>query len=376
MNEILAGLSGLFDWTNLLWLVGGALIGVIVGVIPGLSTVLILSVLLVFTDHISLTATLALFLGAQCGSFYSASITAILLNTPAHPEAFPITYDGYPMARKGEPGRALGLSAGSTAFGGIVGCLIVVLALPLIDVLPTVFHPPEFVALVTLAMLMIGTIGADSVPKAVVSAGIGFVLASIGPSLITGTTRFTFGSLDLYVGISLVAAALGLFAIPQMVMVFGTGTATARQDMSGEYLGDQEAVEIPAKGYYRQFFRGVAENFTHWGVMLQSGVVGAISGMVPGIGGFTGNMLAYGVAKQTARKSRRDLYGTGIPEGIIAPEGSSLSKEAGHILPIIGLGIPAASPARCSSRPCRSRTSRPATGSSRPTRESSARSSG
>jgi putative tricarboxylic transport membrane protein len=340
MNNLIQGLDALLTLSSLAYLFGGAVLGVVVGVIPGLSTVLILSVLLVFTDHISLTATLCLFLGAQCGSFYSASITSILLNTPAHPEAFPITFDGYPMARKGQPARALGLSAGSTAVGGIIGCIILVGFLQVINYLPGVFHPPEFVALVTLAMIMIGTLGSDSVGKALAAAGIGFVLASVGPSAISGTYRFTFNSINLYTGISLVALALGLFAIPQMIMIFGTGTTTARQDMAGQEMAAQKSIELPTTGYYRQFLGGVGETFKHWGVLLQSGVVGGLTGIVPGIGGFTGNFLAYGIAKQTASKKTRDLYGTGIPQGIIAPEGSSLAKEAGHIVPIIGLGLP------------------------------------
>jgi putative tricarboxylic transport membrane protein len=338
MENLIHGLGALGSGPAIACLFAGAVIGMIVGVIPGLSTVVILSVLLIFTQNMSLTTMLCLFLGAQCGSFYSASVSAILLNTPAHPEAFPITLDGYPMARKGEPGRALGLSAASTCVGGIIGCAILVGFLQVLNSLPTLLHPPEFLALVTLAMLLVGTLGTDSIAKAIVSAGAGLMIASIGPSAITGTFRYTFGAVGLYGGVSLVAVALGVFAIPQMVMIFGTGTATARQDMTGKEIDPAETVEITG-GYMKSLLGGVAETFRHWPALLQSGVVGGLSGIVPGIGGFTGNFLAYGIAKQTSR-SKKKLFGTGIPEGIIAPEGSSLAKEAGHIVPIIGLGIP------------------------------------
>jgi putative tricarboxylic transport membrane protein len=337
MRNLGMGLSALGNWSAIAYLFGGSLIGMFVGVIPGLSTAIILSIILVFAYHISLTGTLCLFLGAQCGSFYSASVSSILLNTPSHPEAFPITLDGYPMARNGQPGRALGLSAASTCVGGFIGCLILVGFLQIINQLPGIFHPPEYVALVTLALVLVGLLGSNSVGKAIAAAGGGLMLSSIGPSVITGTFRYTFGAVGLEGGVSLIALVLGMFAITQMVMVFGTGTASAHQDMTGKEIGAPQPVEITS-GYGRQLIHGVFDAFRHWGVLLQSGIVGGLTGIIPGIGGFTGNVMAYSFARQFSRK--RDDFGTGIPEGIIAPEGSSLAKEAGHIVPIIGLGIP------------------------------------
>jgi putative tricarboxylic transport membrane protein len=337
MRNLGMGLSALANGPAIAYLFGGSLIGMIVGVIPGLSTAIILSIILVFAYHIDITGTLCLFLGAQCGSFYSASVSSILLNTPSHPEAFPITLDGYPMARNGQPGRALGLSACSTCIGGFIGCAILVGFLQIINLLPGVFHPPEYVALVTLALVLVGLLGTNSVGKAIVAAGAGLMLSSIGPSIITGTFRYTFGAVGLESGVSLVALVLGVFAIPQMVMVFGTGTASANQDMTGREIGAPQPVEI-SSGYGRQLIGGVIDTFRHWGVLLQSGIVGGLTGIIPGIGGFTGNVMAYSIARQFSRK--RDAFGTGTPEGIIAPEGSSLAKEAGHIIPILGLGIP------------------------------------
>lgn len=337
MGNLVDGFAALGSFQAIAYLLAGALIGAIVGVIPGLSTVIILSVILVFTQYLNITDTLCLFLGAQCGGFYAASVSAILINTPAHPEAYPITLDGYPMARKGQPARALGLSACSTCVGGFIGCAILVVFLQVLDSLPNFFHAPDYVALVTLAMLLVGTLAADSVGKAVVSAGVGLLLASVGASPITGVYRYTFGSVSLGDGLSLVAVALGVFAVPQMIMVFGTGKATARQDITGREIDDSERVEV-AGPYAKQLMKGVLETFKHWGVLVQSGLVGGLTGIVPGIGGFTGNFMAYGIARQLSRK--RQEFGTGTPDGIIAPEGSSLAKEAGHIVPIIGLGIP------------------------------------
>jgi putative tricarboxylic transport membrane protein len=337
MQNLLGGLAALGSLHAVIWLILGALIGVVVGVIPGLSTAVILTIILIFAPSLSLTAGLCLFLGAVCGSFYSASIAAILINAPPHPEAYPITLDGYPMARQGRPGRALGISACSTLVGGIIGCAVLVAFLPLMSALNNVLHPPEYIALVTLAMVLVGSLSAESVGKAICSTGVGLMLASIGPSPITGTFRFTFGATGLISGLSLVAVAVGVFAIPQMVILFGTGTASAREDLTGKVITDS-APPGEMSHSFRDLMGGVLETFRHPGVLVQSGLVGGITGMIPGIGGFAGNYMAYGIARQTSR--RRTLFGTGIPEGIIAPEGSSLAKEAGHIVPIIGLGIP------------------------------------
>jgi putative tricarboxylic transport membrane protein len=336
-SHLLDGLTSLGSVSAIAYLFVGAIIGMVVGVIPGLGTPVVLTIVLAFVYKIDLTATLAIFLGTYAGSYYSASVTSILLNTPAHPEAFAITLDGYPMARKGQPGRALGLSAASTCLGGVIGCVILVGFIQVINQLPGIFHPPEYLALVLLALLLVATFSTDSLPKAIVSVGIGLLVASIGQSLETGEFRYTFGQDSLFDGVSLIALFLGCFAIPQMVMTFGTGTTTAREDMTGHEV-DYKSVVPLSGGAPREIAGGVAETFRHWPVVLQGGVVGAVTGIIPGIGGFAANFLSYGIAQNISRK--REQFGTGIAEGIIAPEGSSLSKEAGTMVPILGLGIP------------------------------------
>jgi putative tricarboxylic transport membrane protein len=338
MENLIQGLSSLGTPSSLAYLFAGAVIGLVAGAIPGLSLVVILSIILIFAEHIDLTGSLCLFLGAQCGGFYSASISAILFNTPAHPEAFPITFDGHPMARNGHPGRALGLSAASTCIGGFIGCGVLIGFLQIINYLPSVFLAPEYVGLVVLSMLLVGTLGSDSVGKTIVASGAGIALSSVGPSAITGVFRYTFGAVGLESGVSIVALALGMFAIPQMMMLFGTGTATTRQDMTGQEIEEINVADIPRSGYRKELLGGVAETFRQWRMVLQGGLVGGVTGIIPGIGGFTGNIMAYGIARQTSRNRRN--FGTGAPEGIVAPEASSLAKEAGHVIPIVGLGIP------------------------------------
>jgi putative tricarboxylic transport membrane protein len=336
LTHLLNGLGALGNGDAIIYLVAGSLIGMVFGAIPGLGGAVILSIVLAFIYHISITGTLCLFLAVQAGSYYSASVSSILLNTPAHPEAFAVTLDGFPMARRGEAGRALGISAMSTCVGGVIGCVVLVGFFQIINVLPEIFHPPEYVALIVIAMLLVGTLGTNLVSKALISVALGLLIASVGTS-VSGAPRYTFGTVGLEGGLSLVAIALGTFALPQMIFIFGTASAVAKQDMLGRMVVEAAPIEVD-KSMYKQVFRGLVEPWHHAFVLVRASLVGVLTGVVPGIGGFTANFLSYGIAQQGKR--RRHLLGTGIPEGIIAAEGSSLSKEAGGMIPLLGLGLP------------------------------------
>jgi putative tricarboxylic transport membrane protein len=327
LNNLVAGLTALGSPLAALLLVVGCLIGVFLGVLPGLGVALVLSVMLSFIYHLGVTPAIALMLATQAGSYFSASITAILLNTPGAPESLPTTFDGYPMAAKGGAGRALGISATATCLGGLVGCLALLGLLQLVNYLPLVFHPPEYVALIVLAVVLTGTLGTDSMSKAVLSAALGLMISFIGFDPVTGDSRFTFGQPALYSGVEIVSMALGVFAISQMAFMYGTNKAVTG-------LGSNAL----APGFRRQVLEGIREALGHWFLIVRSAAIGVICGIIPGIGGFTANFLSYGIAKQTSKNGKN--FGTGVAEGIIAPEGSSLAKEAGSLVPAIGLGLP------------------------------------
>lgn len=338
LGQLLTGLSAAVgSGSAIAFLVGGVLLGVFVGVIPGLSGAVVLSIALVFVYKINLQATLVLFLAVSAASFFSASVGSILLNTPAHPEAFPATLDGFPMARKGQASRALGISALSTALGGLLGCVALVGIFQVVTPLTTAFHPPEYVAVIVLAMFLVSTQGRIPTSKSLASVGVGLLISSIGTSAITGTTRFDFGSPYLLSGIPLGVFAIGVFAIPQMILLFGRARNVVSEDLEGRAVDDSAPSEI--SGDVRgQILTGFRDVRTHWLVLLQGAIVGIITGIIPGIGGFAANYLSYSTAKQLSK--RRESFGTGVPEGLIAPEASSISKEAGGLVPTLGLGIP------------------------------------
>ena len=308
-------------------LLTGVFLGVFMGVLPGLGVAMVLSIMLAFVYHLGITSAIALMLGTQAASYFSASITAILLNSPGAPESMATTFDGHKMAARGEAGKALGISASATAIGGLVGCAALLGLLQVVDYLPNVFHPPEYVALIVLAVILTATLGTDSATKAILSAALGLMISFIGNDSVTGDYRFTLGIPSLYGGISVVALALGSFAIPQMVFMYGTNRAITT-DAPGGSIPD----------FRRQVREGVAESLRHWFLLVRSALIGVVCGVIPGIGGFAANFLSYGVAQQTSKNGKD--FGTGVAEGIIAPEASSLSKEAGPLVPALGLGLP------------------------------------
>ena len=208
LHNFVLGLTTLGAVSAIGYLVAGTMLGMFFGVIPGLGGSVVLSIVLSFVYHIPLTGT-CLFLGAQAGSYFSASVTSILLNTPAHPEAFAVTFDGFPMAQRVRRGVRSGISAASTCIGGLIGCAVLVGFIQIINKLPALFHPPEYVALVTARD---DPRRARSAPtRSAKAADLGRASASwsprSAPSLITGQYRFTFGAVGLYGGVSLVALA-------------------------------------------------------------------------------------------------------------------------------------------------------------------------
>ena len=331
MGGMLSGLtSGLANLTNplgIVMLVVGTVGGALVGVIPGLGGLVPLVVILPFLYRMSPVPALALLVSAQSATYYAGSTTAILINTPGAPESAATAIDGYAMTQKGETVRALGISAAATTFGGWFGAIVMVIAIPLMMDLVHVFHPPEYFWLSVLAVVIIGRLQAGSVTKGLLSGAFGFMVSFVGAAASTGALRFTFGSLALYNGINIITVAIGVFAMSQMYLMFGE--RGIRHGMARFRLGWQE---------WSQVFQGVRDVLTHIPLVLRSAAIGVICGIVPGIGSTAANFISYGQAQQASKHP--ELFGTGTTEGIIAPEGSSISKEAGAMIPTVALGIP------------------------------------
>jgi putative tricarboxylic transport membrane protein len=327
-HDLFSGFSQLLTPEAIGLLVAGMAIGMFMGMLPGMGVSLALSLMLPFLYHMSVVPAVTLMLATQAASYYAASITAILLNTPGAPESYPTTLDGFPMAKRGEAGRALAISAASTWAGGWIGCIILVALLQVAGSLVNLFHPPEFVAIIILALVLIGGTGENtSSSKVILSGAIGLMLSFIGSDPVTGISRFTFGSTSLMSGLNVVPFALGVFAMTQMVVMYSRN----------------ESVTSGAHNMLRHTFRqqvgqGLRDTGANWISVVRSAVVAGVLGLIPGIGGFSANFISYSLGRQVSRKGSE--FGTGVPAGVASAEGSSLAKEVGSLVPAVALGLP------------------------------------
>ncbi|MDA8081274.1 MAG: tripartite tricarboxylate transporter permease [Actinomycetota bacterium] len=327
-QSLLSGVSHFGSPTTMVVMILGTLLGVFVGVVPGLGGIVLLVVLLPFLYNVNPVIGLALLLASHSAIYYAGSTTAILINTPGAPESAATCFDGYAMTQKGQVGRALGISAAATSYGGLFGAVAILVAIPVMVKLVNIFHPPEYFFLTILAVVLIGQLQSGSPTKGILSGLFGFLLSFGGAAASTGTLRYTFGLLGLYDGINIAAAAIGLFAISQMFVLFA-----ANKNVAG-----RERIHLSRREVWGSVGGGVKELFQHKWLATKSAFIGVMCGVIPGIGSTAANFLSYGYAMRSSKHPER--YGTGIPEGIIAPEGSSISKEAGSLIPTVALGVP------------------------------------
>jgi putative tricarboxylic transport membrane protein len=331
LHNLLGGLSGVLTLGAFPYLILGMCIGMFVAMLPGLGVGIALSLMLTFLYHMQPTAAILLMLGTLAGEYFSASITAILLNTPGAPESYPTTHDGFPMAQRGEAGRALAISASCTWLGGWTGCVIFILLMQIAGSLIAAFKPPEYAAIIIFALIVVGQSGGQSgsiqASKAIVSGGFGFMISFVGSDPVSGTDRFSGGLSSLTSGINIVPFALGVFAVTQMVIMYGTGKSVT---------DGSDRVRI--ENFSAQIRVGVKDTLTHPIDLLRSAIIASGLGLIPGIGGFTANYISYGVGQKASRAGNR--FGTGVPAGVISAEGSSLAKEVGSLVPAVTLGLP------------------------------------
>src|SRR5918994_677108 len=218
MEAFIAGMGLLLDPKILLVVFLGTVIGIIVGALPGISGSTTTALLLPFTITMGPVPAIA-FLGAiYCAANFGGSITAILINTPGDPSASATAFDGYPMAARGEAGRALGMSTVASAIGGIFSVIVLIFAAPLLARAAYNFGPPEYFALALFGLSMLGAVGSGTGIRNLIAGALGVLLATVGLDLTTGVERFTFRLPELSEGIGIVPALTGLFAISEMLM--------------------------------------------------------------------------------------------------------------------------------------------------------------
>lgn len=302
----------------------GTAMGLIFGVIPGLTGIIAMSLLLPFVFRMTPDQALPVFVAIGATAYTGGSITAVLLNVPGTSANAATLLDGFPMTQKGQGARALGAALGASGMGGIISVIFALVMVPIVLPLIYAIHSAEMVLLILMGISFIAVVSKGSMLKGLIAGAIGIVISLVGLHVISGTLRFAFGTVYLTEGLPLIPIVLGLFAVPEMIfLATGGGTLAQTRD-----------VTLSARGV----IEGVKDVFRHWGLWLRSSIIGYIVGVIPGVGAGTAIWVAYGQAKQTSKHPEK--FGTGIVEGVIAPESSNNAKEGGALLTTLALGIP------------------------------------
>ncbi len=318
----------LFHPVTLLGMAFGATFGTVMGATPGLTGTLGIALLLPFTFGLDPTLALLILGSVYCGSEYGGSIPAILINTPGTGAALCTTFDGYPMAQKGMAQEALNTALIVSVLGGFFGVFaLVFLSIPLARI-SLKFGSPEQFWLCVFALTVIAGLSSGNVIKGIIGGFFGLLLSTVGMDPVSGFPRFTFGTLELRGGIDIIPTLIGLFAIPQALLLLKKGG----ESPVGTFK--------PRRGL---FFKTFQEVFKRLRVAIQSCIIGVIVGIMPGAGGNIATFIAYNEAKRFSKKPEE--YGTGIYEGIIAPESCNNAVVGGAQIPLLTLGIPGSAPA-------------------------------
>lgn len=322
--DVITVLGNLLDPSLIIVLFIGTITGIVIGALPGFTPTMGVALVVPFTFVMSPTEGLTLLGAIYGGSVYGGSIAAILLNIPGAPASFATILDGYPMAKKGEALKALYLALVASVIGGLISCLALLFFSPPMAKVALKFGPAETFWVSLFGLTVIASLGtAKDLVKGLLGGTLGLIIGTIGISPTTGTPRFTFGLPDLTGGIDLVAALIGLFAFSQALVYF-------EQLKAGAVMALHKA-----KGVLRQAIKLV---FRHSGLTFFSSILGVIIGIIPGAGGQVAAIVSYDQAKRYSKN--REKFGTGTPEGIIAPEAANNATMGGAIIPLLTLGIP------------------------------------
>jgi TctA family transporter len=325
LEQAMAALTVIFDPMRFLIILLGCVLGLFIGVIPGIGGLAGMALLLPFTYTMDPYTALAFLIGMWAVTPTADTIPSILIGVPGAAGSAATVMDGYPMARRGEAGRALGASYTASLIGGIFGALLLAVSIPILRPFMMAFGTPELLALCILGLSLVAAVSQGNMMKGLVAACFGVVIASVGDEAQTGELRWTFDSLYLWDGVPLEALVLGLFAVPELIEL-----GAARQAVA---LHKSQSI-------VRDQFRGVKDAFQNIRLVLQSSWLGAILGSVPGLGGPAIDWIAYGSAAKSV-KGGTETFGTGDVRGVIACEAANNSREGGALIPTLAFGIPA-----------------------------------
>lgn len=320
-NELLDALQTILSLQHISYMLGGVLLGLMIGIFPGLGGIAGLSLLLPFLYGMDPISALAMLIGLVAVIPTSDTFTSVLMGIPGSSGSQATVLDGFPMAKKGQAARALSAAFTSSLFGGLFGAIIltgfVLIARPVI----LAFGSGELFMLTLLGLSMVGALAGKSLVKGLSACGMGILLGSIGSAPATGEYRMSFDNFYLMDGIPLVVVGLGIFALPEII------------DLLRQNKPISNASELG-----RGWITGIKDFIQNKWLALRCSIIGCIIGALPGLGGSVVDWIAYGHAVQTTKD--KSQFGHGDVRGVIAPESSNNAKEGGGLVPTLLFGIP------------------------------------
>ena len=312
---------------NILLALAGVVAGTVIGSLPGLTATMAVAVLVPITFSMEPASALILMGAIYTGAIYGGAYAAILLNTPGTPSAIATTFDGYPMAKRGDGDLAITLACIASVVGGLIGAAFLLgLAPPLAEV-ALAFGPVEYFWLAVFGLTLISALSEGNLLKGLIGACFGLLLACIGVAEISADIRFTFGSQVLLGGIETVSALIGLYCIPVMIDLVATPDRHLKVTTESKGFRLREALVESWKGKFN---------------LIRSSVVGTLVGILPGAGGSIAGLVAYSEARRSSKRSAH--FGKGEPEGIQATESANNATVGGGFIPTLVLGIPGTPP--------------------------------
>lgn len=322
LEAIRSGFVAIADTNILLIMSAGVVGGIVIGTLPGLSSVMAITLMLPVAISLGPVTGLALLGAIYSAALYGGANSAILLNTPGTPSSLPTAFDGFPFTRKGEADFALYLALFASVFGGLFGTFVLMAAFVPLARLSLLFGPSEFFWLAMIGLSAIAAVSPGRLVQGFLSAGIGLFLTTVGQNVNTGNLRFTFGIYELAAGIGVIPVLLGVFSISQAMLLYET---------EGSIVAEHRFDKSAAGRAFRTLMRKT------W-LAVRASAIGTYVGILPGAGGAIASILAYNHARKTDRNPGR--FGTGVAEGVLAPEASNNAQVSSSLVPMMGLGIP------------------------------------
>jgi putative tricarboxylic transport membrane protein len=327
IDNVLGAAEALFTFQTMALMIVGVAAGLIAGAIPGFTITMAVVLTLPFTFGMEPIQGLATMIGVFVGGLSGGLMAGILTGIPGTPSSVATTFDGFPMARSGRPGLALGIGVWASFFGGIISALLLMTVAPQLARIGLEFGPWDFFSLVLFALTITASLSGENLIKGLIAGALGLLVATIGSDEINGVERFSFGFEPLEQGFAFLPVLVGLFAFSQLL----SDIKDPKKALDPLMAPGTEAVKI-------EHARAIRAVLSRWGNLIRSSLIGVFTGILPAAGGSISNILAYDQAKKASKTPEE--FGKGSIDGIVAPESANNATAGGALITMMALGIP------------------------------------